>query len=88
METVSKTSKKNTVTKQEIKLVEGHFTPSDASDIIGSVLDVKINFHKLKRLSKTEGNEKDLCEYDSDRITELIDANIFIIFLENLFYSM
>jgi uncharacterized protein with FMN-binding domain len=64
------------ISKQQIKLVDGLFTPSEAADIIDSVLDVKINFHKLKRLSITEGNSKDICEYDSGRITELIDAKL------------
>lgn len=59
---------------QEIKLIDGHFTPSEAGDIINSVLDVKINFHKLQRLSRTEGNANDTCEYDNSRIIELINA--------------
>ncbi|OEK07413.1 hypothetical protein A8C32_18445 [Flavivirga aquatica] len=76
METILKSSKDNKIVKQNIKLVDGLFTPSDASDIVNSVLDVKINHHKLKRLSITEGNSKDLCEYDNGRITELIDAKL------------
>ena len=74
--TLKKASKKETMHKQQIKLIDGLFTPSEASDIIDAVLDVKINFHKLNRLSITEGNSKDACEYDSSRITELIDAKL------------
>ena len=37
------------------------------------VVDVKINFHKLQRLSITEGNIHDECTYDNSRITELIE---------------
>lgn len=59
---------------QEIKLIDGYFTSSEAADIINSILDVKINFHKIQRLSRTEGNSNDICEYDNSRIVELIDA--------------
>lgn len=60
-------------TTQKINLIDGVFTASEASDIINSVLNVKINFHKLNRLSITEGNDKDECTFDSGRITELIN---------------
>ncbi|AXO79038.1 hypothetical protein DZC78_01120 [Olleya aquimaris] len=60
-------------TKQKIDLIDGKFTPSEASDIIKSILDAKINFHKIQRLSITEGNNIDPCEYDSSRINELIN---------------
>lgn len=59
-------------TTQKIDLINGSFTASEASDIINSVLNVKINFHKLQRLSITEGNNKDECIYDNARIDELI----------------
>jgi len=73
METSSKT-KTNQTLNQEIKLIDGLFTPSEAADILNGVLDVKINFHKLQRLSRTEGNINDSCEFDTDRIVELIDS--------------
>ncbi|TCP27922.1 hypothetical protein EV195_10181 [Tenacibaculum skagerrakense] len=60
-------------TEQEINLIDNVFTASEAATIINDVLKVKINFHKLKRLSITEGNEKDACEYDSGRIDELLN---------------
>ena len=44
------------------------------ADIINGVLDVKINYHKIKRISITEGNTNDLCEYDTGRINELLQA--------------
>ncbi len=60
--------------EQNIQLIEGCFSPSEASRIIHSILDVKINFHKIQRLSRTEGNINDACEYDNSRIVELIDS--------------
>ncbi len=60
-------------TTQKIDLINGAFTASEASDIINSVLKVKINFHKFQRLSITEGNDKDECVYDNGRIAELMN---------------
>jgi hypothetical protein len=66
-----------TETKQNINLVDGNFTASEATDVINALLDAKINFHKLKRLSITEGNTNEKCEYDNNRIIELIDEKGF-----------
>jgi hypothetical protein len=60
------------IMKQHLKLIEGSFSKREALDIIGNIVAVKINFHKLERLSKTEGNINDSCTYDNTRITELI----------------
>jgi uncharacterized protein with FMN-binding domain len=62
-----------TKTIQKINLIDGVFTASEASDIIDSVLKVKINFHKLNRLSITEGNNKEECAFDNGKIDELIN---------------
>lgn len=62
-----------TMTDQKINLIDGVFTATEAGDILHAMLDKKINFHKLQRLSRTEGNISDACEYDSGRIIELID---------------
>ncbi|WP_298323041.1 hypothetical protein [uncultured Dokdonia sp.] len=62
-----------TMTDQKINLIDGVFTATEAGDILHAMLDKKINFHKLQRLSRTEGNIGDACEYDSGRIIELID---------------
>jgi hypothetical protein len=60
--------------KQNLKLIEGTFTKAEALNIINNVVDVKINFHKIQRLSKTEGNINDECVYDNSRILELIES--------------
>lgn len=54
METKELTKTVNT--DQKIQLVKGEFTPSEASDVITSLLNEKINFHKLQRLQVTEGD--------------------------------
>ena len=40
-----------TSTKQNIQLVDGVFTVSEANDIIQNLINEKINFHKLQRLT-------------------------------------
>ncbi|WP_296637517.1 hypothetical protein [Polaribacter sp.] len=76
----------STETKQKsIQLIEGTFTKGEALNIINDVLNVKINFHKIQRLSKTEGNINDECLYDNSRITELMtDKKIGKAFLRAL----
>ncbi|WP_438988603.1 hypothetical protein [Polaribacter sp.] len=71
--TVEKKKKTSKNTNQQLKLIDGTFTKREAINIINNVVDVKLNFHKLQRLSKTEGNINDACEYDNSRIAELID---------------
>jgi hypothetical protein len=58
--------------KQKIKLVEGQFTPSEAVDVISALIDEKINFHKLQRLSLREGDENADTSYTNNRIQELM----------------
>lgn len=41
---------------QKVQLVDGVFTPSEAMDVIGSLIDQKINFHKFQRLKSCEGD--------------------------------
>lgn len=61
---------------QKVQLVEGQFTPSEASDIISALIDEKINFHKLQRLGRTEGNIHADCEYPNNRVKELEDERM------------
>lgn len=67
----SVTTKKD---QQTLKLIEGTFTKREALNIINSVVDVKINFHKVHRLSIQEGNENDECKFDNSRIQELMES--------------
>ena len=58
-------------TKQKIQLVDGTFTPSETSDVIIALLEEKINFHKLQRISWCEGNSATDTRYPDGRIAEL-----------------
>jgi hypothetical protein len=57
--------------KQDIRLVEGEFTPSEAMHIIRTLLNEKINFHKLQRLTVLEGDCNSQTSYADNRIQEL-----------------
>ncbi len=61
------------VALHQVNLINGKFTASEASDILNSLIDKKINFHKIQRLGLTEGNHHDDCPYDNSRINELIE---------------
>lgn len=56
---------------QKIELVKGEFTPSEASDVIMRLIDVKINFHKIQRLQIWEGDHKCKTNQLDGRIQEL-----------------
>jgi hypothetical protein len=56
---------------QKIELVNGEFTPTQAADIIISLINQKINYHKIKRFQMWESNhESDLLPLNN-RIEEL-----------------
>jgi len=59
------------IDKQKIQLVDGKFTPSEASDVITSLIDEKINFHKIQRLKIWEGNHHGKTNLLDNRIQEL-----------------
>ena len=62
---------KTTTGKQKIQLVKGAFSPAEASDIICGLIDEKINFHKLQRLTLWEGEHNCQTEQLDGRILEL-----------------
>lgn len=72
MKTATTTAPTISKKEQNINLIEGIFTASETADLLRSMLDQKINFHKVHRLCITEGNHDDACTYDNNRINELI----------------
>jgi hypothetical protein len=57
--------------KCTIRLVDGEFTPSQASEVISSLINQKINYHKLEVLQNWERNHKYDQEPLLNRIKEL-----------------
>lgn len=57
---------------QKVKLVDGVFTPSEASDVINALIREKINFHKIHRLSLCEGDVNSDTSFDNGRVSELL----------------
>ncbi len=64
---------KSAAVLHKVNLINGKFTPAEASEIINSLIDKKINFHKIQRLGLTEGNHNHECPYDNSRINELLE---------------
>ena len=62
---------KVTTEQKTIQLVDGTFTPSEACDVISSLIDGKINFHKIQRLKIWEGNHHSKTNLLDSRIGEL-----------------
>lgn len=70
---------------QKIQLVKGDFTPSEASDIIMSLINEKINFHKLQRLQMWEGDHKCKTDQLDGRIGELQrEREVALEFINNM----
>ena len=63
--------KESVANRKKVQLVKGVFTPSETADLVNNLIDEKINFHKIQRLQRWEGNHN----YDTgdlnSRITEL-----------------
>lgn len=57
--------------QRKIQLVDGKFTPTEASDVITALIDEKINFHKIQRLKIWEGNHLGKTSLLDSRIGEL-----------------
>lgn len=70
--------------KQTIQLVKGEFTVSDASDIMMSLIDEKINFHQKQRLQKWEQSHKNNLGEIEERIKQLEkEKTVIQAFVEN-----
>ncbi|MCV6630223.1 MAG: hypothetical protein OIF50_10220 [Flavobacteriaceae bacterium] len=63
-----------TAVLDQVKLIDGEFSASEASDLIQSLIKQKINFHKVHRLSMYEGNMGNDTSVDDSRIQQLITA--------------
>lgn len=59
------------VVTEIINLINGEFSKADAKEILISIIDKKINFHKVKKLATYEKNHHDPCDYDNGRIDQL-----------------
>lgn len=68
---MEKSAKASKETVQKIQLVDGEFTVSEATDVVMSLIDEKLNFHKLQRLSLSEGFSGADTDYPDGRIGEL-----------------
>ncbi|WP_224483380.1 hypothetical protein [Robertkochia aurantiaca] len=68
--TVTKSKEVNVEKKDTIKLIEGHYTPGEAAEILFSVLSDKIRFHNIQILSIKERFNGDTA-HSENRVKEL-----------------
>jgi hypothetical protein len=62
----------NTEVIQDVKLIEGKFTPAEAREVVISFLEEKINFHKRHKLSLWLRDKDANTERHDKRIAELL----------------
>lgn len=60
--------------EQEIRLVDGEFTPIQAADIVSSLIQQKINFHKVENLQHWEKNHNNDSKPYIQRVKDLEEA--------------
>lgn len=56
---------------QKVNLIDGHFSPSEALDLINSLIDEKINFHTIQRLGQFIHDNTIDDQESRDRIAQL-----------------
>ncbi len=56
----------------KVKLVDGKFTAMEAKEVINSLIDEKINFHKIHRLALCEGDVNTDTTFDDSRVGQLM----------------
>ncbi|NNT71875.1 hypothetical protein HKT18_06570 [Flavobacterium sp. IMCC34852] len=62
-------------TKKEIKLIDGVFTPSEAKSILVTMIDNKINYHKLDDFSNHIRTDRHP-HHSKKRVEELLETKI------------
>ena len=60
-----------TAQKEQIRLTQGSFTPSQTADMLTGLIDQKINFYKIMRWSSSVNDENVDTSWISDKINEL-----------------
>ena len=80
-----KVQESHQVSTKEIDVIDGTFSVSEATSILNGILDVKINYHKLQMMSRKEGDNNDVCEYDTTRLNALMtEKELTRVFLKEL----
>ena len=67
---LSKNSPEQSTASGNITLVKGTFAPSEAADVLLTLINDKIKFHSIQVLNLIEGSEKDIA-YSEERIKAL-----------------
>lgn len=70
---------KSDTIKQKIQLVKGEFSPLEGSDLVLSLIDEKINFHRKQRFQKWEQNHENSLDELDNRIKQLEKEKLAVI---------
>lgn len=60
-----------TVNKEQVRLADGNYSPSQASDMLNALIDQKINYYKVLRWSMRVGNEGTDTSWLDEKIASL-----------------
>jgi hypothetical protein len=66
-----KSDRELTFKDKKIKLVDGEFSPMQASDLLNALIDQKINYHKIENLQHWEQDHNNDPKPYLNRISEL-----------------
>lgn len=58
--------------KHKLQLVQGVYTPAEASTAVNTLIKEKVNYHKLHNLSMWEGDHHADTSFDDIRVSELL----------------
>ncbi|WP_430906349.1 hypothetical protein [Maribacter sp. 2-571] len=61
-----------TAVAHKVQLVDGVFTATEAKDVVNSLINEKVNFHKIQRLAMCEGDCDSDTSYDDGRVAQLL----------------
>ena len=68
---VMETKQSSKIETKQVQLIDGEFTPTQAFDILNSLIDQKINYHKIENLQLWEKNHDNDPQPFIDRIQQL-----------------
>ena len=68
---VMETKQSSKIETKQVQLIDGDFTPTQAFDILNSLIDQKINYHKIENLQLWEKNHDNDPQPFIDRIQQL-----------------
>ena len=60
---------------QKLQLIDGVFSPSEASSMVKSLIKEQVNHHKLKQLSRWEADHSSDLNFEEHQVKVLLQEN-------------